>query len=135
MSRWVWFSPLLLLTIPGCNKSMAVDAEGTASRGRYSGIGTFPADPLWHQRIEIAPKDESKARLADDSQIIVVVDTQTGEVRQCGNNSGQCVRVNPWSKDAAAPSLPAALKKHAADLDADAAQSTQNVTEANATDR
>jgi hypothetical protein len=135
MSRSIWFAPLLLLTIAGCNKSMAVDADGTASRGRYSGIGTFPADPLWHQRTDLTPQDESKARLADDSQIIIVVDTQTGEVRQCGNNSGQCVRMNPWSKDAAASSLPAALKKHAADLDAEAAQSTQNETEANATDR
>ena len=134
MSRSIWLSPLLLLTIAGCNKSPEVDADGTASRGRYSGIGTFPADPLWHQRNETESKDESKARLSDDSQIIVVVDTQNGEVRQCGNNSGQCVRMNPWSKDAAASSLPSALKKHVADLDTGAAQSTQNVTEANATD-
>jgi hypothetical protein len=135
MSRSIWLSPLVLLATAGCNKSMAVDADGTASRGRYSGIGTFPADPLWRQRSEATSKDESEARLADDSQIIVVVDTQSGEVRQCGNNSGQCVRTNPWSKDSAAASLPAALKKHAADLDSEASQSTQNVTEANATDR
>jgi hypothetical protein len=135
MSRPIWLLPLLLLTIAGCNKSMAVDADGTASRGRYSGIGTFPADPLWRQRTETDLKDESAARLADDSQIIVVVDSQTGEVRQCGNNTGQCVSMNPWSKDAAASSLPAVLKKHAADLDAETAQSTQNVTEAKVKDR
>lgn len=136
MSRSIWLSPLFLLTIAGCNKSMAVDADGTGSRGRFSGIGTYPADRLWEQRkIETSANEGDRAALADDGQIIVVVDTQTGEVRQCGNNSGQCVRMNPWPKDTAVPPLPAALKKHAADLQAEAEQSTQNVTEASTTDR
>jgi hypothetical protein len=135
MSRSTWLSVLILLTLSGCNKSLAVDADGTASRGRYSGIGTYPADRLWAQRkTGNATSEGDRAALADDGQIIVVVDTQSGEVRQCGNNSGQCVRMSPWSQQAT-PSLPATLTKHAADLDAEAARSPQNVTEANATDR
>jgi hypothetical protein len=128
-------SALILLTVSGCNKSLAVEGDGTASRGRYSGIGTYPADRLWEQRkTENATTEGDRAALADDGHIIVVVDTQTGEVRQCGNNSGQCVRMSPWSQQPT-PLLPATLTKHAVDLDAEATQSPQNVAEANATHR
>lgn len=134
--RSIWLAPLLLIGVTGCNKSMAIDGDDATPRGRYSGIGTYPADRLWEQRkVENTSQESDRAALADDAQIIVVVDTQTGEVRQCGNNSGLCVRMSPWAKDAVSQALPAALKKHAADLKAEEEQSNQNVTEANATDR
>jgi hypothetical protein len=60
------------------------------------------------------PKDPKAAGLADDSEIIVVLDSLTGEVRQCGNRSGRCLAMNPWRSPAA--TAPAALDKHAADL-------------------
>ncbi len=55
---------------------------------------------------------------ADDGQVIVVIDRQTGEVRQCGNRSGFCVAMNPWKGTGRdrTPRLPAQLNKHAADL-------------------
>ena len=83
--------------------------------GRYLGIGTYPAGQFWKQIVrQDPPKDSQAATLADDEQIIAIVDARTGEVRQCGNLSGYCVSSNPW-KAAAAPA-PTALAKHAADL-------------------
>jgi hypothetical protein len=42
------------------------------------------------------------------------VDSQTGEIRQCGNLSGHCIRMNPWE---ARQSPPARVVEHQADLD------------------
>lgn len=38
------------------------------------------------------------ARLSDDEHVVVVVDSLTGEIRQCGDLSGYCVGMNPWAK-------------------------------------
>jgi len=105
----------LLVGLAGCSK---FDAAGTdaGDGGRYGGIGTYAADGLWkHLKGAPEPKDADAARLKDDSQIIVVVDRQTGEVRQCGNNSGYCVAMNPWK--GAAPAQPAKLNAHADEID------------------
>jgi hypothetical protein len=89
------------------------------AHGRYASAGTYPAGRMWSQMAAApAPKDAAAARLGDDEQIIVVLDSQTGELRQCGNVSGYCVAMNPWSKPPGA--TPAALAKHADQLDAEA---------------
>jgi hypothetical protein len=62
--------------------------------------------------------DATTAKIADDEHVIVVLDSHTGEVRQCGDHSGYCVATNPWTTSQA--TLPVRLSKHASDLAADA---------------
>jgi len=119
-----------LLALAGCNGSSAwSNSADDGAGGRYSGVGIYPADTLWKE-VQGAPdaSDESQARLGDDAQIIVVVDRVTGEIRQCGNKSGFCVAMNPWSGGAskAMPSLPARLAKHAEDLEPAAVNAAEN---------
>jgi hypothetical protein len=74
------------------------------------------------------PSDSSRSRIADDEHVVVLVDTVSGEVRQCGDHSGVCVAMNPWTSKA--PALPASLAEHAAELEAQ-----DNVATANAAAR
>lgn len=111
----------MALTLSGCGSlsTSAERADADDGAGRYSGLGTYPADPLWkHVERATAGNDAALASLDDDSQIIVVVDRQTGEVRQCGNNSGQCIAMNPWTGTSPARA-PVRLGKHAAQLEQD----------------
>lgn len=85
------------------------------AHGRYLELGTFAAGQLWSQMKVAAPTAPDAATVADDEHVIVVVDSRTGEVRQCGDLSGFCVRSNPWTKSDV-PQAPVALAKHAADL-------------------
>jgi hypothetical protein len=118
----------MLLTLAGCHKFEAASNTADGDGGHYAGIGTYPSDPLW-KHIEGTPsqKDKQAARLEDDSQVIVVLDRQTGEVRQCGNKSGYCVTMNPWASDKVVSS-PVRLSKHASEL------SAQDAAIANAAD-
>lgn len=75
------------------------------------------------------PSDAAAAKLEDDKHIIVVVDSHTGEVRQCGDFSGVCVAMNPWAREGSRSATPVKLKKHAADL---AAEDEANAAEAEA---
>ena len=72
--------------------------------------------------------DAAMARLEDDEHIIVVLDSHTGEVRQCGDHSGFCVSMNPWTGTGAQVALPAKLTKHAADLAAEDKADTDKAT-------
>lgn len=125
----------LLLTgcvLAGCNAESATAPSGPKSPGRYAGIGTFDAGRLWAEMAATAPTDPAAARLEDDEHVIVVVDSHTGEVRQCGDHSGFCVSMNPWSGGAPA-AAPVKLRKHAADLDAEDTATVEQVEpEANA---
>lgn len=111
---------LFCLALAACDKSREEAKGPTTAHGRYLGVGTYPAGRLWPQLAGAPePKDKAKARLADDEHVIVVVDSRTGEVRQCGDMSGYCVAMNPWR--APAQAAPAALAKHGAEVDAEAA--------------
>ena len=112
---------LIACLLVGCDRHDST-ASGLKSRGRYAGIGTYDAGRLWQQIVAPDPKDPAAAKLADDEHVIVVLDSHTGEVRQCGDHSGYCVAMNPWSTGSAA--APVKLVKHAADLDAEAEAST-----------
>jgi hypothetical protein len=107
------------LCLGACQK---VDEESPSSnamhRGRYMGVGLYPAGTIWEQVIAANPsKVPAAANLKDDDQVIVVVDSDTGELRQCGNLSGYCIGMNPWTKALLASQMaPAPLMKHAADL-------------------
>ena len=63
-----------------------------------------------------APTDPALATIQDDEHVVVVLDSHTGEVRQCGDHSGYCISVNPWPGDRSRSLLPVKLGKHAADL-------------------
>jgi hypothetical protein len=113
-------SLVLILILAGCGD--AADLHGPLPRqGRYAGIGTFPVNALW-SRMAVAerPKDEAAATLRDDRQIIVTIDSQTGEVRQCGDLSGHCIAMNPWTGSLGANrSAPVRVTAHSEDLEAE----------------
>jgi len=70
--------------------------------------------------VSVGSADPAAATIADDEHVIVVIDSHTGEVRQCGDHSGYCVAMNPWNgAGSGVPALPAKLVKHAADLAAE----------------
>jgi hypothetical protein len=101
-----------------------IGGSSPRAQGRYSGIGIFETDRLWKKSGVAEPKDPAAARLADDTAVIVVIDSHTGEVRQCGNNSGYCVTMNPWAEPGQRTAAPVKLTKHAADLDVAREQAT-----------
>jgi hypothetical protein len=118
-------SALTILTmgclLSGCDRQGAVSGPGPKSQGRYAGLGTYDAGSLWGQMAGIeAPSDAAAAKLEDDEHIIVVIDSHTGEVRLCGDYSGICVAMNPWTGQGSRNATPVKLKKHAADLGAEA---------------
>jgi hypothetical protein len=111
------------LLLAGCQQAGPADGSPQAHHGRYAGIGLYEADPVWSLvNTPDKSRDKSVATTADDQTIIVVVDGETGEVRQCGNMSGYCVGMNPWTgplgKERTAP---ARLSKHLSELRNDAA--------------
>jgi hypothetical protein len=120
---------LLGLALSGCGRADSEYGTNRKVPGRYAGIGTFDAGRMWSQTAGIAaPKDPAAAKLEDDEHVIVVIDTRTGEVRQCGDHSGVCVAMNPWGGPGGL-TAPVQLKKHAAELDAEA-QASEATTEA-----
>ena len=100
------------IMLSGCG-DRAGTGGGPHHGSRYVGIGLYPAGALCQHLAGVQrPTDSRAATLADDEQIIVTVDSQTGEIRQCGNLSGHCVTMNPWSGRPA----PVNLDRHAGDL-------------------
>ncbi|MEO7690999.1 MAG: hypothetical protein ABIS51_17085 [Sphingomonas sp.] len=124
------------LALGGCHKA-PFSTDPKPHHGRYTGIGIYSADKMWS---EIARADKSKdkaaATTADDQNVIVVVDGDTGEIRQCGNLSGYCVGMNPWSGALAkSQTAPLGLSRHAAELSnpsevTNATEEVDNVAEA-----
>lgn len=90
--------------------------------GRYLGIGTYPAGRMWSRMVAADPAPNADAAaIADDEQIIVVVDSNTGEVRQCGNLTGHCIGMNPWTATLGrGQAAPVPVRQHAADADREA---------------
>jgi hypothetical protein len=65
--------------------------------GRYAGVGIYAPSAGWARMLQNQPPGSAAAaKLADDEAIIVVTDSQTGELRACGDLSGYCIRSNPW---------------------------------------
>ena len=107
------------LLLAGCQKQsgVAAEADSPKSPGRFAGIGVFDVGRLWSEMaVPGTQKDPAPATIRDDEHIIVVVDSHTGEVRQCGDHSGYCVAMNPWTGTGGQNVLPVKLTKHAADI-------------------
>jgi hypothetical protein len=82
--------------LAGCNR---LTSEAGPHHGRYLGVGIYAAGEAWSRmKVPATSGKPTAARTADDEQIIVVVDSNTGEIRQCGDMSGYCTGMNPWSK-------------------------------------
>jgi len=113
-----------LLGLTGCHGESTTPLSGP-HHGRYAGIGLFSPGKVWAHLQGETTKDPAAAKPEDDDAVIVVVDSDTGEMRECGNYSGLCVSMNPWTK-AIAPQrhTPVAVNAHAAELE----QPTENAT-------
>lgn len=104
---------MTVMVLGGCSRPQSSNGV-PAGAGRYLGIGVYSPGPLWAKMVARPPKDAAVAKLADDDEIIVVVDSHTGEIRQCGNLSGYCIRMNPWAQAGGVPpSAPMNLTVHA----------------------
>ncbi len=86
----------------------------TAAHGRYVGVGTYAPGALWSRMVVVgASRAPAAATPADDEHVIVVVDSRTGEIRECGDYSGLCVSLQPWTAAVApAQRSPVTLTKH-----------------------
>ncbi|HWE45322.1 MAG TPA: hypothetical protein VG407_04765 [Caulobacteraceae bacterium] len=67
-------------------------------KGRYEGVGVYSPASAW-ARLNDAQQANGAPMTSNDQAIIVVVDSDTGEMRACGDLSGYCVGMNPWNKD------------------------------------
>jgi hypothetical protein len=86
----------LSMTLLGCH-SPSPDASG--GHGRYVGVGIYGPGKQWTRMAAVQEsKEAAAARPIDDQAIIVVSDTQTGELRACGDLTGYCIGFNPWKE-------------------------------------
>jgi hypothetical protein len=108
---------LAALCLSACDKIEQPNSPA-ARHGRYVGVGTYPAGQLWSKMVVAnRPANAAAATMADDQQIIVVVDSLTGEIRECGDLTGYCIGMNPWRAALSpAQSTPVGLSAHASDL-------------------
>jgi hypothetical protein len=79
---------------------------------------------MWQQIVRSGPAaNAASATLKDDEQVIVLVDSNTGELRQCGNLTGFCTAMSPWTNSLPSGAhAPTALVKHAEQLDQEEAE-------------
>ena len=68
-----------------------------SKHGRYAAVGIYQPSEGWAKMVidQLAAAPEAAGRLPDQA-VIVVTDSQTGEVRACGDMTGYCVGMNPW---------------------------------------
>ena len=90
-----------LTLLAGCGGSPASPwALGDFGRhGRYVGVGIYGPGRQWTRMVAAQqPVGETAARPIDDQAIIVMSDTDTGELRACGDLTGYCIGMNPWKR-------------------------------------
>ncbi|KPF73972.1 hypothetical protein IP88_08195 [alpha proteobacterium AAP81b] len=89
---------IVLAALTGCGELAGTGPEPAPGNGRYVGVGLYAPHEGWQRQREVPPPAGDRAGLADDDIVIVVTDSRTGEIRQCGNVSGHCTVMNPWGK-------------------------------------
>ena len=88
---------LAALGLWGCSRS-GLGADQPGGRGAYTGVGIYGPSRQWTKLIANQQfKDPEAARAIDDQVIIVVQNSVTGEVRACGDLTGYCIGMNPWT--------------------------------------
>lgn len=116
--------------LSGCGGPASEPGLTPKASGRYAGIGTYDTGRLWAEMAgAVAPSDPAAANLQDDEHVIVVIDSHTGEIRQCGDYSGFCITMNPWTGQGSRTGAPVKLNKHAADLAAEDEAAAEAVTQ------
>ena len=112
---------LLLVTagLAGCG-ALPEQSPVPRQSGRYAGIGLYAAGEMWQRMVAAErPREAATATLRDDETVIVVVDSHTGEVRQCGNHTGYCIAMQPWAGALGREQrLPVSLTEHLAEVEA-----------------
>jgi len=105
-----------LLLMAGCRGSVSNPwAFGELGRhGRYVGVGIYGPGRQWTRMVAAQQAgDNSAARPIDDQAIIVMSDTDTGELRACGDLTGYCIGMNPWQRPLASSQVaPIELTSH-----------------------
>jgi hypothetical protein len=82
-----------------CACSKPAVSQGANRHGRYVGIGIYRPGSPWTKMVATATASDSPAaKPIDDQAIIVVTDSDTGEIRACGDLTGYCIGMNPWNK-------------------------------------
>jgi hypothetical protein len=115
---------LASLCLVACIKHPAERAGANpAHHGRYVGIGIYGPGVPWTRMVAAQKAKQTPAAVPiDDQAILVVTDSDTGEIRACGDLTGYCIGMNPWNK-ALVPSqiAPISLTEHVKPPEADAA--------------
>ena len=92
-----WFLVAGLAGLGSCSLP-ASSPDSASTHGRYVGVGIYSPGTSWTQIAETQKTKPGPSALPiDDQAIIVVEDSQTGEVRACGDLTGYCVSMNPWA--------------------------------------
>ncbi|HYI64179.1 MAG TPA: hypothetical protein VEW71_04770 [Allosphingosinicella sp.] len=109
---------LLTACLGGCGGAVE-PGSFPHQQGRYAGIGIYGAGDMWQRLVAASrPQYAVAATLRDDEVVIVVVDSRTGEVRQCGNLTGYCIGSNPWAGPLGREqALPVSVTEHLADVE------------------
>jgi len=102
MSGWLRVSAVAFGTIAfavgGCSGAGSPLAEA-GSHGRFVGVGIYGPGKSWTRMVAAqSSKNGAAARPIDDQVILVVTDSQTGELRACGDLTGYCIGMNPWKQ-------------------------------------
>lgn len=115
-----------VMALGGCGPR--VDGTTHAPSGRYSGVGLYPADRTWTKMSAAdKPADKATATVSDDQIVIVIVDSNTGELRHCGNMSGYCIGMNPWTRQLGkSQAAPISVVEHAPEKTVDRPASASN---------
>ena len=106
-----------LLVLGGCKPAADTNWWGGSApetHGRYVGVGIYGPGKQWTRLVATQHQaDDAVARPIDDQVILVVADSATGEIRACGDLTGYCIGMNPWTRPLLGPETsPIKLTSH-----------------------
>jgi hypothetical protein len=114
MKPWLFVCIVIgMFCLSGCNQPEP-ESPSAPHHGRYIGVGTYAAGEMWAKIRSTGTATAATAKTTDDEHVIVVVDSKTGEIRECGDLTGFCIGMNPWAKAMlTGQTAPVALNEHA----------------------